>query len=59
MMKNKFEAEKMRFRCADSETETAKKSQENFVVGNRIYILGPFDRSISSEVIPAVIELTD
>jgi len=46
-------------KLAESETEVAKKSQENFVVGNRIYILGPFDRSISSEVIPAIIELID
>lgn len=44
---------------ADCQTEILKKSQENFVVGNRIYILGPFDRSISSDVIPAFVELID
>lgn len=44
---------------AEDITEVAKKSQENFVVGNKIYILGPFDRSVSSEVIPAFSELID
>ena len=44
---------------ADTETKLAEKSQENFVVGNKIYILGPFDRSVSSEVIPAFAELID
>ena len=44
---------------ADAVTEISKVSKENFVVANRIYILGPFDRSISSEVIPAFIELID
>lgn len=44
---------------AEINTEIGKKSQENFVVGNRIYILGQFDRSISSDVIPAVVELID
>lgn len=44
---------------AETETKVAEKSQENFVVGNKIYILGPFDRSVSSEVIPAFSELID
>ena len=44
---------------AELETKVSEKSQENFVVGNKIYILGPFDRSISSEVIPAFSELVD
>lgn len=44
---------------ADCQTEVQKKSQENFVVGNRVYILGPFDRSISSEVIPALVEVIE
>lgn len=44
---------------ADTNTEIRNKSQENFIVGNRVYILGPFDRSISSDVIPALVEMID
>lgn len=44
---------------ADSCTKTAEKAQENFVRGNRVYILGPFDRSISSNVVPDLLELID
>ena len=58
-MTHTIDLSKHMFKNADTETKIAEKSQENFVVGNRIYILGPFDRSISSEVIPAVIELID
>lgn len=44
----------------DTETDFLnKKSHENFVRGNRIYILGPFDKSISSKVIPDFTELID
>ena len=53
------DVQKQLFKNADCDTEVVKKSQENFVVGNRIYILGPFDRSISSEVIPVIVELID
>lgn len=34
-------------------------SQENFVVKNNVYILGPFDRSISQKVIPKLVELIE
>lgn len=44
---------------AECVTKTAEKAQENFIRGNRVYILGLFDRSISSEVIPGLIELID
>lgn len=44
---------------AESTTDVMKKSQENFVRGNRVYILGPFDRSISSCVIPDMLEMID
>ena len=44
---------------ADSITEVAKKAQENFVRANRIFILGPFDRSISEKVIPDFLDLID
>lgn len=42
---------------ADIETKMTEKSQENFVRENNVYILGPFDRSISSNVIPEIINL--
>lgn len=44
---------------AESITEVGKKSQENFVKDERVYIMGPFDRSISSCVIPDFISLID
>lgn len=35
----------------------ADSTQENFICGDKIYILGPFDRSISKNVIPGFVEL--
>lgn len=43
----------------DNEADFYKKSQENFVRGNRVYILGPFDKSISAKVIPDFNDLID
>lgn len=42
---------------ADVETHISERSQENFVDKNNVYILGPFDRSISSHVIPKIVSL--
>ena len=44
--------------CEDA-TKLAEMSQENFVKDGRVYIMGPFDRSISSKVIPDFIGLID
>lgn len=44
---------------ADIETKVSEKSQENCVKDNRVYILGPFDRSISSGVVPDLVELIE
>lgn len=44
---------------AEGNTKTADKALENFVRGNRVYILGPFDRSISSTVVPDLRDLID
>ena len=44
--------------CEDA-SKLAEVSQENFVKDGRVYIMGPFDRSISSKVIPDFINLID
>lgn len=44
--------------CEDA-TKLAEMSQENFVKDGRVYIMGPFDRSISAKVIPDCINLID
>lgn len=36
-----------------------KQSKSNFVKGNRVYILGDFDKTISQNVIPNIVELID
>lgn len=41
------------------EMELMKKTPENFIRGNRVYILGEFDKTISSNVIPDLVELID
>ena len=43
----------------ETTTEIGKQSKENFVRGNRVYILGPFDRSISEKVVPDLNDLID
>ena len=42
---------------AEPETTVAETSKENFVKDGKVYILGPFDRSISQNVIPGMAEI--
>lgn len=42
---------------AESETSASEVSKENFVKDGKVYILGPFDRSISQNVIPGIAEI--
>lgn len=41
----------------DSTTKLPEVSKENFVCDDKVYILGDFDRSISSEVIPGLMNI--
>ena len=42
---------------AEPETAIAEVSKENFVKDGKVYILGPFDRSISQNVIPGMADI--
>ena len=45
------------FIMAEPETAVAETSKENFVKDGNVYILGPFDRSISQNVIPGMADI--
>ena len=45
--------------AVDDENSPYDASQENFVSKNNVYILGPFDRSISQKVIPKLVDLIE
>lgn len=42
---------------AEPETTVAETSKENFVKDGKVYILGPFDRSISQNIIPGMADI--
>lgn len=42
---------------AEDNTPIAEVSKENFIKDGKIYILGPFDRSISQNIIPGIADL--
>lgn len=46
-------------KIAESITNNKDVSHENFVTEGKVFILGPFDRGISGEVIPGVLALVD
>lgn len=47
------------FMKIESEAEVTPKLSQNFVRGNQVYILGDFDKTISSNVIPDLVELVN
>lgn len=52
-------AEVRREKAVDEESPAFEASQENFVFKSNVYILGPFDRSISQKVIPKLVDLIE
>ena len=41
----------------ESTTKIPEVSKENFVCDDKVYVMGDFDRSISSEVIPGLMNI--
>ena len=48
---------KIAYKMAEPETTVAETSKENFIKDGKVYILGPFDRSISQNVVPGMAEI--
>lgn len=49
----------MKMKKKAEDMEMIKRTPENFVRGNKVYILGEFDKTISSNVIPDLVDLVE